>query len=94
VKWVLLGTSLLVGVALAVDGFLNLGERWRHYRIAAEGLKSQGWRFIQGTDPYGSADVAQNARAFAGRVEELIDAETGGYVNGPARTAATPTTSP
>ncbi len=93
-KWVLLGTSLLVGVALAVDGFLNLGERWRHYRIAAEGLKSQDWRFIQGTEPYGSADVAQNARAFAGRVEELIDAETGGYVNGPARTAATPTTSP
>ena len=49
VKWILLGTSLAVGVALALDGFLNLGERWRHYRRAVELLKSQGWRLVQRT---------------------------------------------
>jgi hypothetical protein len=35
VSWILLGTSLAIGVALAIDGFLNLGDRWRHYRAAA-----------------------------------------------------------
>jgi len=93
VRWILLATSLAVGVALVVDGFLNLGERWRHYRAAVEGLKSQGWRFVQRTEPYTDLSDADAARAFAARVEHLIDEETGGYVSGPARPAAAPTTS-
>ncbi len=92
VKWILLGTSLAVGVALALDGFLNLGERWRHYRAAVEGLKSQGWRLIQRTDPYANLSDQDAARVFAARVEDLIDDETGGYIRGPARPASTPTT--
>jgi uncharacterized protein DUF4231 len=92
VKWILLGTSLSVGIALALDGFLNLGERWRHYRRAVETLKSQGWRFIQRTNPYTSLSDADAARIFAARVEDLIDEETGGYVRGPARPTTAPTT--
>ncbi|MEA2475781.1 MAG: hypothetical protein QOE06_3696 [Thermoleophilaceae bacterium] len=92
VKWILLGTSLTVGVALAFDGFLNLGERWRHYRRAVEALKSQGWRLVQRTEPYLSLSDADAARTFAARVEDLIDEESGGYVRGPARPAAGPTT--
>lgn len=92
VRWILLGTSLAVGVSLAVDGFLNLGERWRHYRAAVESLKSQGWRFVQRTEPYADLSDADAARAFAARVEDLIDEETGGFVRGPARPAAAPTT--
>lgn len=91
VKWILLGTSLAVGVALALDGFLNLGERWRHYRRSAEILKSQGWRLIQRTEPYTGLADEDAARMFAARVEDLIDDETGGYIRGPARPAATPT---
>lgn len=91
VKWILLGTSLAVGIALALDGFLNLGERWRHYRRASEALKSQGWRLIQRTEPYSNLSDTDAVRAFAGRVEDLIDEETSGYVRGPARPAAAPT---
>lgn len=91
VRWILLGTSLAVGIALALDGFLNLGERWRHYRAAVEGLKSQGWRFVQRTEPYANLSDTDAAQAFAARVEDLIDEETGGYVRGPARPAAAPT---
>jgi hypothetical protein len=92
VRWILLGTSLAVGVALALDGFLNLGERWRHYRRAVEVLKSQGWRLVQRTDPYTNLSDADAARAFAARVEDLIDEESGGFVRGPARPATAPTT--
>ena len=94
VKWILLGTSLAVGVSLAVDGFLNLGERWRHYRRSVEALKSQGWRFVQRTGAYAGLADADAARAFAATVEDLIDEETGSYVKGPARPAAAPTVSP
>ena len=92
VSWILLGTSLAVGVALAVDGFLNLGERWRHYRAAVEGLKSQGWRFVQRTAPYTNLSDTDAARAFAARIEDLIGEEIGGYVQGPSRPAMAPTT--
>ncbi len=94
VRWILLGTSLAVGIALALDGFLNLGERWRHYRRAAETLKSQGWRLVQRTDPYSNLSDTDAARAFAGRVEDLIGEETSGYVRGPARPAAAPPAAP
>lgn len=85
VKWILLGTSLAVGVSLAVDGFLNLGERWRHYRRSVEALKSQGWRFVQRTDRYAGLDDRAAALMFAAAVEDLIDEETGSYVKGPAK---------
>jgi hypothetical protein len=91
VKWILLGTSLAVGVALALDGFLNLGERWRHYRRSVEILKSQGWRLIQRTNPYTDLNDEQAARMFAARVEDLIEEETAGYVRGPGRPASAPT---
>ncbi len=94
VKWILLGTSLAVGVSLAVDGFLNLGERWRHYRRSVEALKSQGWRFVQRTDDYDGLADDKAARRFAAKVEDLIDEETGSYVKGPALPTAKPSVSP
>jgi hypothetical protein len=90
VSWILLGTSLTIGVTLAVDGFLNLGERWRHYRAAAEGLKSQGWRFIQRTAPYENLSDTDAAHMFARDVEDLIAKEISAYVKGPSRPAPPP----
>lgn len=83
-SWILLVTSIAVGIALAVDGFLNLGERWRHYRAAVEGLKGQGWRFIQRTAPYAGLSDTDAAQKFAEHVEDLIRDEIGEYVQGPA----------
>jgi hypothetical protein len=88
VQWILLGTSLAVGMALGVDGLLNLGDRWRHYRRASEMFKSQGWRFIQRTGDYAHLSDADAVRAFATKIEDLIDEETGGYISGPAQTKA------
>ena len=66
VKWVLLGTSLLVGVALAVDGFLNLGERWRHYRIAPKDSRARTGASSRAPSPTGARTSRRtHARSLA-----------------------------
>jgi hypothetical protein len=94
ISWTLLATRLAVGVAISVDGFLNLGERWRHYRGAVERLKSEGWTFIQRAAPYDQASDVEVVHAFATAVENLIRDENSEYITGPARPAiGAPTTS-
>jgi Protein of unknown function (DUF4231) len=88
VNWITFALGLLVAVALFVDGFLNLGERWPHYRRAAERLKGLGWRFIQLCEPFQAGSHAAAVDAFTARVENEIDAEVETYVSGPARPAA------
>jgi hypothetical protein len=48
VKWLVFGLGLLVALATSIDGFFRFGERWRHYRLTVELLKSEGWQFCSG----------------------------------------------
>ena len=88
VNWTTFGLGLVVSIALLVDGFFNLGDRWRHYRLAAETLKGAGWRFIQLAEPYHGLTHTQAAPAFTAEVEDFIRAEVTGYISGPAKPAA------
>jgi Protein of unknown function (DUF4231) len=88
VSWITFAVGLGVAVALFVDGFLNLGERWPHYRRAAERLKGLGWRFIQLCEPFQASSHADVVDDFNAKVEDVIDAEVEVYVSGPARPAA------
>ena len=88
VHWVTFAVGLLIAIALFIDGFLNLGDRWRHYRLAAEALKGEGWRFVQLAEPYAGSTHAEALSSFVSNVEAIIGSEVVEYVGGPARPAA------
>ena len=65
--------GVAVAGATAIDGFLRPGERWRHYRSVAEGLKSEFWSFTQRCGPYRQADdLAAAFPSFVERIEGVL----------------------
>jgi hypothetical protein len=74
--------SLVVAVSAAVEGFFQFGQRWRNYRSTAERLKTEGWLYLQLAGPYADVDGshADTYRAFASRVEELIQNDVDVYI--------------
>ena len=70
-----------MAISVAVEGFFNYGERWRHYRRTVEGLKREGWQFFQLSGPYrGCQDHAKAYPVFAGRMENIFQQEVEMYV--------------
>lgn len=81
IRWTTFGLSLLVAISVAVEGFFNYGERWRHYRRTVEGMKREGWQFFQLSGPYrGCQDHAKAYSVFAGRNEDILQQEVEVYV--------------
>ena len=73
--------SLLVAIAVSVEGFFRYGERWRHYRRTAEVLKGQGWEFYGLAGAYAAYDSHAAAfRPFATAVEGVIAEDVEVYV--------------
>src|SRR5262249_13949060 len=73
--------SLVVAVAIAIEGLFRYGDRWRHYRRTAESLKAQGWQFYElaGAD----AAVATHAAGFttfAAAVEALLAGDVDEFI--------------
>jgi len=62
--WLTFCISLLVAISVAVEGFFNYGERWRHYRRTVEDLKREGWQFFQLSGPYGVVRIMQKRILF------------------------------
>ncbi len=82
IRWITFGLSLLVAISVAVEGFFNYGERWRHYRRNVESLKREGWQFFQLSGPYrGCQDHAKAHSVFAGRMEDMLQHEVELYIN-------------
>jgi hypothetical protein len=73
--------SAAVAVSVALDGLFRPGERWRHYRRAAEELKTEGWRYLFRTDPYSRATGERSFELFASNVEKLLRSEVDEYVS-------------
>jgi len=74
--------SLLVAIALGVENFFHYGNRWRHYRLTAELMKSEGWQFYELTGPYAGMETHGDAfGVFSGKVEQLLSADVDTYVN-------------
>ena len=89
VKWVTFAISLLVAATAATDGFLHFGTRWRHYRGAAERLKSEGWSFAQLSGYYHRPGASHQDvfPDFVGRVEQAVGQEVEEYIEGVAAEA-------
>ena len=80
-KVVTVTLSLIVAIFSSLEGFFQFGERWRHYRRSAEGLKITGWQFFQLSGPF--ANYASHAEAypiFVAHVEEAIQRDVESYV--------------
>jgi hypothetical protein len=81
VRWLTFGLSLLVAVAVAVEGFFRFGDRWRHYRRNAELLKSEGWMFFQKSGRYRHDTSHGEAYAeFAEQVEAILRQDVDQYL--------------
>jgi hypothetical protein len=82
VVWTTFAVSLLVAIAVAVEGFFHYGDRWRHYRRTAETMKSLGWQFYELAGPYAAFATHGDAfPTFAATVEGLFREDVEAYVN-------------
>ena len=74
--WGTFGISQTVAICAALEQFYNNGEQWRHYRRAAESLKTQGWQFFELSGPYTpyvkSGEHQEAFFLFSTSVEEII----------------------
>jgi hypothetical protein len=73
--------SLLVAIAVSVEGFFRFGDRWRHYRRNAELLKSEGWMFFQKSGRYRNYKSHGEAYPeFAEQVEGMLREDVEHYI--------------
>ena len=71
-----LGLSLSIASCIAVEDFLNFGEKSLNYRKAAEAMKSEWWKFQTLTGRYTKFSSIETAiPAFAQRVEQIIESD-------------------
>jgi hypothetical protein len=81
IEWLTFVLSLLVALSVAVDGFFQFGERWRHYRRVSELIKIEGWQFLQLSGPYSKSATHTAAYSlFAERIEGNIQSEVDEYI--------------
>lgn len=80
-----LGLSQVVAILAGVEQFFKFGDRWRHYRMTAEALKTHGWQFFELSGPYASyarnGDHKAAFPVFANQIEEIIQSDVDGYVS-------------
>jgi hypothetical protein len=80
--------SAMVAVTASVEGFMHYGERWRHYRVNAELLKSEGWQYLTQSSGYRRVtDPEQAFQGFASRVEEILRDDVDGFMTQVTRTS-------
>jgi hypothetical protein len=80
--------SAMVAVTASVEGFMRYGERWRHYRVNAELLKSEGWQYLTQSGSYRKvSDPEQAFQGFAARVEEILRDDVDGFMSQVTRTS-------
>lgn len=73
--------GVVVAASTATEGFLHLGERWRHYRVVVELLKAEAWLFAQQAGRYVGVPHRAGYTAFVERAEALIHDEVREYVS-------------
>ena len=86
--------SLVVGIAVAVEGFLRPGERWLQFRQTAELLRSEWWLYSSLAGDYATYDTISAAHPrFVERVESIVSSDVAGFV-AIVNTSAAPAKSP
>jgi hypothetical protein len=82
IAWTTFALSLVVGIAVSVDGFFNYGGRWRQYRRTSELLKGQGWQYFELIGIYSGYPSHRAAfPRFAAAVEALIAEDVEAYLS-------------
>jgi hypothetical protein len=82
IAWTTFALSLVVGIAVAVDGFFNYGGRWRQYRRTSELLKGQGWQYFELIGVYSGYPNHRAAFSrFAAAIEALIAEDVEAYLS-------------
>jgi len=82
--------SVVVGIAVALEGFLRPGDRWLQYRQSAELLRGEWWLYVSLAGEYSAyPTVAAAHHHFVERVEKIIGNDIAGFV-----ALVTPTTEP
>ncbi len=86
-RWVTVGIGVMVGLSVAIDGFMNLRERWLHFRLAAETVLSELWQFatLSGERYEGKESYEDAFPTLVVECERFIATEVATYVKGPAR---------
>lgn len=80
--------SAMVAITASVEGFMHYGDRWRHYRVNAELLKSEGWQYLTQSGAYRKiTDPEQAFHGFASRVEEVLRDDVDGFMTQVTRTS-------
>jgi hypothetical protein len=88
IRVVMFVVSAIVAVTASVEGFFRFGDRWRHYRVNAELLKSEGWQYLTRSGGYRRIkDPDAVFHAFADRVEEILRDDVEGFMTQVARTS-------
>lgn len=73
--------GITVAAATAVEHFVSAGEKWRHYRQAAEIMKSEAWLFIELADRYSPYKTHREALPpFTSAIETMVRGDVHDYV--------------
>ena len=75
--------SVVVALAVGLDGFFHWGDRWMRYRQTAELLKTVGWSYIEGVGRYrrnAKEHPATNFAAFATHIEGVIHQDVAAFL--------------
>lgn len=73
--------GITVAAATAVEHFVSAGEKWRHYRQAAEMMKSETWLFVELAERYAAFGTHKEALPiFTSAIETMVRADVRDYV--------------
>ncbi len=73
--------SAIVAITASVESFFHFGDRWRHYRVNAELLKSEGWQYLTHSGGYRRVTDPELAfQGFASRVEAILRDDVEGFM--------------
>lgn len=73
--------SVVVGIAVALEGFLRPGERWLQYRQTAELLRTEWWMYVSLAGDYVDFPTLTDAHErFVDRVEQIVGQDVTGFV--------------
>ena len=73
--------SVIVGIAVALEGFLRPGDRWLQYRQTAELLRTEWWLYVSLAGEYvGFATITDGHQHFVDRIETIVSQDVTGFV--------------
>ncbi len=64
--------STIVLATYQIEEFQNYGAKWEKFRLVAEQIKSEKYRFLNRTGSYSNDDDSTNSKQFVETIESII----------------------